>query len=135
MTTSESKTAGVSAADIERTRAEIGETVQALAAKADVKGRAQQKVGQVRNRLADRAGTADMAPMARRSSAGLAALATAVVAAWAWRRRRMRNRSAWHHATHRTMTRAGAMGARVGRPAGSARARMHARRAAHRVRG
>lgn len=135
MTTSESKAAGASAADIERTRAEIGETVQALAAKADVRGRAQQKVGQVRNRLVDRTGSTDMAPMARRSSAGLMALATAAVAAWMWRRRRVRNRSAWHRATHRPMVRAGATGTRAGRQVGSARARMHARRAAHRVRG
>jgi Protein of unknown function (DUF3618) len=135
MTTSESKATGTSAADIERTRAEIGETMQALVAKADVKGRAQQKVGEVRNRLADRTGSTNMAPMARRSGAALVALTTVVVAAWMWRRRRMRNRSAWHRATHRTMTRTRAMGTRAGAQVGSARARMHARRATHRVRG
>jgi ElaB/YqjD/DUF883 family membrane-anchored ribosome-binding protein len=39
-------------ADIERTRDQLGETVGALAAKADVKGRAQQKVSEISGWLA-----------------------------------------------------------------------------------
>ena len=42
-------------AEIARTRMELGETVSALAAKADVKTRAQEKVGQLRGELAARA--------------------------------------------------------------------------------
>jgi ElaB/YqjD/DUF883 family membrane-anchored ribosome-binding protein len=38
-------------AEIKRTRAELGETVQALAAKADVKARAKQQVEQTRQRV------------------------------------------------------------------------------------
>lgn len=101
MTTSESK----AAADIERTRAEIGETMQALAAKADVKARAQHRLGEVKSRFAGRSG-----PTTGRTGAGLgaglAALATAAVVAWLWRRRRMRHRSAWRRAVHMTRTRA-----------------------------
>jgi hypothetical protein len=43
-------------AEIKRTRADLGETVQALAAKADVKARAKDQVVQVRDRALDRAG-------------------------------------------------------------------------------
>jgi hypothetical protein len=42
-------------AEITQTRIELGETVSALAAKADVKARAQEKAGQVRGELAMRA--------------------------------------------------------------------------------
>jgi CHASE3 domain sensor protein len=44
--------------EIERTREQLGETVQVLAAKADVKARAQDKAGQVTERLKDKAGQA-----------------------------------------------------------------------------
>jgi hypothetical protein len=42
-------------AEIAQTRMELGETVSALAAKVDVKSRAQEKVGQVRGELVARA--------------------------------------------------------------------------------
>src|SRR5690349_6733951 len=42
-------------ADIEQTRNELGETVEALAAKLDVKQRAQQKVDDTKDRVAERA--------------------------------------------------------------------------------
>jgi ElaB/YqjD/DUF883 family membrane-anchored ribosome-binding protein len=42
-------------ADIEKTRHELGNTVEALAAKADVKGQAQRKAGEVKARLTDKA--------------------------------------------------------------------------------
>ena len=42
-------------AEIEQTRMELGETVSALAAKVDVKSRAQEKVAQVRGELSARA--------------------------------------------------------------------------------
>ena len=38
-------------ADIERTRLEVGDTVEALAAKTDVKGRAQERVAEVKANL------------------------------------------------------------------------------------
>jgi hypothetical protein len=41
--------------EIRRTRAELGETVQALAAKADVKARAKESVWQARERVRERA--------------------------------------------------------------------------------
>ena len=42
-------------AEIRRTRAELGETVQALAAKADVKARAREQVEQTKQRVRQRA--------------------------------------------------------------------------------
>ncbi|MFI1992810.1 DUF3618 domain-containing protein [Actinoplanes sp. NPDC020271] len=42
-------------AEIQRTRADLGETVQALAAKADVKARAREQVTQTRQRLLEQA--------------------------------------------------------------------------------
>ncbi|REE94718.1 DUF3618 domain-containing protein [Thermomonospora umbrina] len=141
MTTSGSN-ATSTAADIERTRAEIGETVEALAAKADVKARAQHKLGEVRDRFgarasgpAGRSGAAEMTPAARTSGAGLAALAAAVVAAWLWRRRRARRRSAWHRAAHVTRTRADALRSRTGARAKTAKSRAHARPSRHSMRG
>lgn len=45
-------------AEIKQTRADLGETVQALAAKADVKARAREQVEQARQRVLDAAGQA-----------------------------------------------------------------------------
>ena len=42
--------------EIERTRAELGDTVEALAAKADVKARAQEKVADARQTIMDNFG-------------------------------------------------------------------------------
>ena len=42
-------------ADIEKTRHELGNTVEALAAKADVKGQAQRKAAEAKTRLTDKA--------------------------------------------------------------------------------
>ena len=42
-------------ADIEKTRHELGNTVEALAAKADVKGQAQRKAAEAKARLTDKA--------------------------------------------------------------------------------
>jgi ElaB/YqjD/DUF883 family membrane-anchored ribosome-binding protein len=44
--------------DIERTREDLGETVAALAAKADIMARAREKAGEVTGRLRDTAGQA-----------------------------------------------------------------------------
>jgi hypothetical protein len=61
--------------EIERTREQLGETVEALAAKADVKGRAQQRVAEVKGDLRDRARAAKDAaqsigaPAAKRAAA------------------------------------------------------------------
>jgi Protein of unknown function (DUF3618) len=46
------------AAEIERTRERLGETVEALAAKADVKARAQHKAGQLTGQLKSKANEA-----------------------------------------------------------------------------
>lgn len=72
--------------DIARTREQLGETVEALAAKADIKARAQQKaadtVGQVRQRARQ---AADRMPgPADKRSASLAAAALAVLLAVGW---------------------------------------------------
>ncbi|WP_436527741.1 DUF3618 domain-containing protein [Actinoplanes sp. HUAS TT8] len=45
-------------AEIKQTRADLGETVQALAAKADVKARAREQVAQTRQRLLEQASVA-----------------------------------------------------------------------------
>jgi len=42
-------------ADIERTRKELGETIGALSAKADVKGRVQHKVADTKDRITEKA--------------------------------------------------------------------------------
>jgi ElaB/YqjD/DUF883 family membrane-anchored ribosome-binding protein len=42
-------------ADIEQTREEVGDTVEALAAKSDVKAQAQQRIDEVRSRVRARA--------------------------------------------------------------------------------
>lgn len=78
--------------DIERTRQQLGETAEALAAKADVKARARQKVDQVRTRAAARASQArSQAASGWWSSPSAAAAAAAVVftaiAIALWRRR------------------------------------------------
>jgi uncharacterized protein YjbJ (UPF0337 family) len=78
--------------DIERTRQELGETVQALAAKADVKARAHDKAaevkdqvtakaGQVKGHLADRAGqVTDKAGQVKDQVTGMAGQVTEQVA-------------------------------------------------------
>ncbi len=53
--------------DIQRTREQLGETVEALAAKADVKARAAQKAARVRGQLTDQ--VASKADVARQAAA------------------------------------------------------------------
>jgi ElaB/YqjD/DUF883 family membrane-anchored ribosome-binding protein len=48
-------------ADIDKTRNELGQTVEALAAKADVKGRAHDKVTETKERIAEKAHAAQAA--------------------------------------------------------------------------
>jgi hypothetical protein len=50
-------------ADIARTRQELGVTVEALLARADVKARARERVGDARRRAADLAGPAGRAAL------------------------------------------------------------------------
>lgn len=50
-------------ADIERTRRELGVTVEALLARADVKARARERVDDARRRVADLAGPASAAAL------------------------------------------------------------------------
>jgi Protein of unknown function (DUF3618) len=75
-------------AQIERTRAELGETVAALAAKADLRARAAQRVGAITGRARRRAAAAGDAVPARSAwpLAAVAALGVAAVALVAWRR-------------------------------------------------
>ena len=85
--------------DIERTRQQLGETAEALAAKADVKARAKQKVSQVKEQATARATQVREQATARASQAtggwwnrpsALAAAAAVVFAGIAialWRRR------------------------------------------------
>jgi len=78
--------------DIERTRQQLGETAEALAAKADLKARAKQKANQVKEQATARAGRAkEQAASGWRSSPSAVATAAAVVfagiAVWLWRRR------------------------------------------------
>ena len=79
--------------DIERTRQQLGETAEALAAKADVKARARQKAGQVKEQATARASQVkeQAASGWRNNPAALAAAAAAAVFACiaiaAWRRR------------------------------------------------
>ena len=76
-------------ADIEQTRAELGQTVSALSDKLDVKGRAEAKVADTKDALAQRAhevtGRAKAHP-AVPAAIVLAALAGIGAAIW-WRRR------------------------------------------------
>lgn len=60
-------------AEIKQTRADLGETVQALAAKADVKARALDQVEQARRRAREAVATAPVVPIAL-VVAGLAAV-------------------------------------------------------------
>jgi Protein of unknown function (DUF3618) len=85
--------------EIERTREQLGETVEALAAKADVKAQAQAKAGQVAERLKSRAAQARRQAAAtttgqlqgRERRVQLVVAAGAVVLAWLlitrWRQR------------------------------------------------
>jgi hypothetical protein len=63
--------------EIERTRAELGQTVEALSHKADVKAQARQKAELVRTRAQD----APIAPLA-------VGIGVAIVGLWLLRRRR-----------------------------------------------
>lgn len=78
--------------DIERTRQQLGETAEALAAKADVKARTKQKANQVREQAAARANKVkEQASSGWLSNPSAVAAAAAVVfagiAVWFWRRR------------------------------------------------
>ncbi len=85
------------AGEIEHTREQLGETVEALAAKADVKGRAQHRVAEVKGNLRGitpapvqrSAGQAVAIMRTNRGKVVSASLAALVVLAWlAMRRRR-----------------------------------------------
>ena len=92
-------------ADIDQTRAELGDTIEALTAKLDVKARAKHKVGEVRDQAMTGVGTAqdratDLAGRARDAATdeqgkvrpavpvGAIAVLLVVVVAVVWRRRR-----------------------------------------------
>ncbi len=68
--------------DIERTREDIGETVAALAAKADIMARARKKAGEVGGRLSATAGKVkeQMAVLPRRQVALAVAVGVVVIA-------------------------------------------------------
>ena len=76
-------------ADIERTRKELGDTVGALSAKLDVKGRAKDKVEETKERVTETTHTVGRIATQPKVSAPLLALAIAVIAGIViWRRRR-----------------------------------------------
>ncbi len=74
--------------EIERTRAELGETIAALAAKADVRARAREKLGAMTSRARHKAAAAGGAVRVRpaRPLAGVVVLGVVAVALVAWRR-------------------------------------------------
>jgi ElaB/YqjD/DUF883 family membrane-anchored ribosome-binding protein len=78
-------------ADIEQTRSELGETVQALQDKLDVKGRAQDKVAETKHRVAEKADTikhsATDNPQRSVPVAAMVVLAAVAVGVILWRRR------------------------------------------------
>jgi hypothetical protein len=88
---SSGQTEGELRQDIERTRQQLGETAEALAAKADVKARARQKANQVKEQAIARAGQAKDPASGWLSNPSAVAAAAAVVfagiAVWLWRRR------------------------------------------------
>jgi hypothetical protein len=83
-------------ADIEQTRAEVGDTVEALAAKTDVKARAQERVEEVKETVREKARDATPAPVqrggqqfvdtARANPAPFVAAGLVVLAVILWRR-------------------------------------------------
>ena len=86
------RTEGELREDIEQTRQQLGQTAEALAAKADVKARAKQKVSQVKEQAAARAAQArEQAADGWLSNPSALAAAAAVVfagiAVMLWRRR------------------------------------------------
>ena len=76
-------------ADIERTRAELGETVGALSDKLDVKGRAQQKVADTKKAVTQRSHDAlDTAKTKPAVPVGVLLAAAATLGVLIWLRRR-----------------------------------------------
>jgi hypothetical protein len=89
-------------ADIEATRADVGDSVDALAAKADVKARAGDKAAAARRRVRDTAQRANRTVRSRPGpAAGVAAAVVTIVSVMVIRRRRppmqapTRNRLRW----------------------------------------
>jgi hypothetical protein len=86
------QTEGELRADIERTRQQLGETAEALAAKADLKAQAKQKANQLKDQATERAHQVrEQAAGGWLSSpsalAAAAAVVFAAIAIAAWRRR------------------------------------------------
>ncbi|MGV0834660.1 DUF3618 domain-containing protein [Mycolicibacterium thermoresistibile] len=75
-------------ADIETTRKELGETVQALSDKLDVKERARVKVAETREQAVHRAQEISHDDRAQRGAIIAAVVTVAVVGLILWRRRR-----------------------------------------------
>lgn len=73
--------------EIEKTREALGETVDALSAKTDVKARVGAKVDEAKGRVHD-AATDDQGDLKPAVPAGAAAVAVGIVALLVWRRRR-----------------------------------------------
>jgi ElaB/YqjD/DUF883 family membrane-anchored ribosome-binding protein len=78
-------------ADIEATRQELGETVEALSAKLDVKQQARNKVDETKQRVAEKAHTAQLAvtdnPQKSVPVAAAIAAVVVVIGVIVWRRR------------------------------------------------
>jgi uncharacterized protein DUF3618 len=63
--------------EIEQTRQQLGETVEALAAKTDVKGRAKRRAAEIASTMRSKAGTPEA-----KTAAQVAAAVAALVLAW-----------------------------------------------------
>lgn len=77
-------------AEIEKTRQALGETVDALSAKTDLKARVGAKVDEVRGRVHDAAtdDQGDLKPVVPAGAAAVALLAGGIVVLLVWRKRR-----------------------------------------------
>jgi hypothetical protein len=136
--------------DIEATRADLADTVEALAAKGDLKARAKGKVAGVKAAAGEQAGQAAQttkakaaqirrqakettaslqAPMVRRSGAAAAVVAAGLVLVWVQRRRARRDTNPWHR-----MARTARMQIRSVRGQAKAQARVARRQVEQRAR-
>lgn len=79
---------------------QAGQTAQTVKAKATQAGeQVKGTVGDLTGKAREAVASDDIAPKARRSGAGVAAVVTAVLGIWAWRRRARRNASRWDKAS------------------------------------
>lgn len=86
MSAEEPDTVAEARADVERTREELADTVEALAYKADVKARAHDKVDEVRRTAEHKVGEIRADPPPKTQLVAAAAIGLAIVAVVLWRK-------------------------------------------------